>query len=241
MKHKPAKPADRSESEIEKLVEDNMRLVYFFVDKYAAVYPNDQERMSAAMEGLWQAARFWKPEFTVPFGTYASMRISWLFKRIGMTERRKKRGWGIVHVALDYDDSNCGKEFHEIIADPNGKSPDMAMVSETESEKVFALILKLPPDERFVLERRFGIGNFEEHRLEDIAVKIGKTRERVRQIEKKALNRLKCLYEGRAFTWNHETMTSRGGGQATSASGTKGRRVTRQSWERIKKRLGKDR
>ena len=54
-------------------------------------------------------------------------------------------------------------------------------------------ILKtLSPSEEKVVRMRFGIGFDREHTLEEIAQDVGLTRERIRQIEMKALQRLRA-------------------------------------------------
>ena len=45
--------------------------------------------------------------------------------------------------------------------------------------------------ERLVLEMRFGLKDGKDHTLEEVGVKFGVTRERIRQIEAKALRKLR--------------------------------------------------
>ncbi len=54
--------------------------------------------------------------------------------------------------------------------------------------------------EAFVLRMRFGLSGLSEHTLEEVGVQIGVTRERIRQIEAKALRKLR-----KRFALNHET------------------------------------
>lgn len=54
------------------------------------------------------------------------------------------------------------------------------------------MISTLPPREAKVLRMRFGIGNGNEYTLEEISNALNVNRERVRQIEAKALRRLRC-------------------------------------------------
>ena len=53
------------------------------------------------------------------------------------------------------------------------------------------VLRNLPPIEEKIIRMRFGIGHDREHTLEEVAQDIGLTRERIRQIEVKALQRLR--------------------------------------------------
>jgi len=49
----------------------------------------------------------------------------------------------------------------------------------------------LTPREAMILRMRFGVGQKDEHTLEEVGQRFGVTRERIRQIEAKALGRLR--------------------------------------------------
>jgi RNA polymerase nonessential primary-like sigma factor len=66
-------------------------------------------------------------------------------------------------------------------------------VEEMPSSRIAALIVQLPDRQRLVLERRFGLNDRGVQTLAEIADELGVTRERVRQIQTEALNRLRSL------------------------------------------------
>jgi RNA polymerase primary sigma factor len=58
-------------------------------------------------------------------------------------------------------------------------------------EKVNEALDSLPPREAMILRLRFGLNDGTEHTLEEVGQKFGLTRERIRQIEVQALQRLR--------------------------------------------------
>ncbi len=79
----------------------------------------------------------------------------------------------------------------ELIEDPNSTSPiDAAMTANLQECASRALAI-LTPREQEVLRLRFGVGGGTEHTLEEVGRSFNVTRERVRQIESKALRKLK--------------------------------------------------
>ncbi len=94
-----------------------------------------------------------------------------------------------------------GKETKGILGDLLGESPSESSGStETllrEHPSLMALIGDLTPNERTVLELRFGLKENEPLTLEAIGQRMGLTRERIRQIEGAALRKLKALLEAK--------------------------------------------
>jgi RNA polymerase primary sigma factor len=78
----------------------------------------------------------------------------------------------------------------EFIPDVGAVSPEAPLLAEDTLRRVKTALESLNERERLVLELRFGIANAREHTLQEIADRLGVTRERVRQIEKQALQRL---------------------------------------------------
>lgn len=74
-----------------------------------------------------------------------------------------------------------------------GNPFDSTLVEET-TRMVRKILATLKPSEHQVITRRFGVGRDEEETLEQIGQDFGLTRERIRQIEAKALRRLRKHY-----------------------------------------------
>ena len=81
----------------------------------------------------------------------------------------------------------------EIVADPETTSPDHNLLKASDAPIVASLLARLEPRERRILELRFGLDGHEgpQRTYKQIGEIIGLTRERVRQLEKKALAELK--------------------------------------------------
>lgn len=77
------------------------------------------------------------------------------------------------------------------ILDVGGKNTDSVLDEESLERQLRMSLEILNSDERLVLVNYYGIGDLPALGLEDIAEKIGKTRERIRQIKEKALRRLR--------------------------------------------------
>lgn len=71
--------------------------------------------------------------------------------------------------------------------------PDEIFNEKIEKEKVQKALARLEPREREILERKFGLGEYESHTLAEISRIMNITRERVRQIHEKALRKLRTV------------------------------------------------
>jgi RNA polymerase primary sigma factor len=87
----------------------------------------------------------------------------------------------------DEEDSHLG----DFIEDKNAVIPVDAAVQSNLKETVTRVLASLTPREERVLRMRFGIGMNTDHTLEEVGQQFSVTRERIRQIEAKALRKLK--------------------------------------------------
>ena len=85
------------------------------------------------------------------------------------------------------EDSSLG----DFIEDKKIISPQEAVMSVTLSEQTRSVLSTLTPREEKVLRMRFGIGEKSDHTLEEVGQDFFVTRERIRQIEAKALRKLR--------------------------------------------------
>jgi RNA polymerase primary sigma factor len=87
----------------------------------------------------------------------------------------------------DEEDSHLG----DFIEDKNAVIPVDAAIQSNLKETVTRVLASLTPREERVLRMRFGIGMNTDHTLEEVGQQFSVTRERIRQIEAKALRKLK--------------------------------------------------
>ena len=83
--------------------------------------------------------------------------------------------------------------FEELIADENSESPDEGADTGTFLNLLEEMMCQLTPRQRAVLSLRFGLNGLEDGSLEQAGKALGLSRERVRQLENKALKKLREL------------------------------------------------
>ena len=79
----------------------------------------------------------------------------------------------------------------DFIEDQNALQPLDASIRSNLGESTTKILATLTPREERVLRMRFGIGMNTDHTLEEVGLQFSVTRERIRQIEAKALRKLK--------------------------------------------------
>jgi len=87
----------------------------------------------------------------------------------------------------DDDDSQLG----DFVGDEHAENPLDCTVNEALAGVTLEVLDNLTPREEKVLRMRFGIGMNTDHTLEEVGKQFGVTRERIRQIEAKALRKLR--------------------------------------------------
>ena len=142
--------------------------------------------------------------------TEASHRILRVMRRLGQQFGRPARLEEIAHVlrmrperlretvlafqepvALETPISDGDTQFGDMIPDQQAVPPDAHVHRSELTEQLDRILSILTPREQTVIRLRFGIGYDEASTLEQVGQSLSVTRERIRQIEAKALKKLK--------------------------------------------------
>jgi RNA polymerase primary sigma factor len=93
------------------------------------------------------------------------------------------------------EDSDLG----DFLEDKRTPSPSDSLLTQDLTQQVERALSSLSPKEAEILRLRFGIGEEGEHTLEEVGQRFDVTRERIRQIEAKALRKLRSPLRGRGL------------------------------------------
>jgi len=95
-------------------------------------------------------------------------------------------------IALERPVGDDGdSEFGDFIEDQDSPTPVESATQHLLEETIEEVLTELTPRQSHILRLRFGLGGGEPHTLEEIANKFSLSRERIRQLEKEALRRLR--------------------------------------------------
>ena len=98
-----------------------------------------------------------------------------------------------VTASLDEPTGEGARPLRDAIEDPNGVQPDWLVAEAETRQETWALLRTLPDRHRKVVLWRYGIGGTEPKSPKQIGQLLGVKEERVRQLEREALNRLREL------------------------------------------------
>src|SRR5688572_24805369 len=107
-----------------------------------------------------------------------------------------KKAIRVYNSTPQTDQPEAGWSLGEMVMDDRVKDPETAMVATDDLSQVLALLETMDQREATVLRMRFGLADNEPRTLKEIGESLGLTRERVRQIETEALNKLAMSLEG---------------------------------------------
>jgi RNA polymerase primary sigma factor len=93
-----------------------------------------------------------------------------------------------------------GSKLIDYIQDTTGVSPTDAMIKVNLKEKTAEVLRTLNPREAKIIRMRFGLEDGSEHTLEEVGQAFQVTRERIRQIEAKALRKLRQPSRSRSLS-----------------------------------------
>lgn len=101
-----------------------------------------------------------------------------------------KKAIRIYNLTPQTDQADAGWSLGEMVMDERSRSPEEELLENDNLTHVLKQLEIMDEREATVLKMRFGLDNHEPRTLKEIGETLGLTRERVRQIETEALNRL---------------------------------------------------
>ena len=114
-----------------------------------------------------------------------------LEENLSDVEREMKASY-LCEIEIEQVESEgSDSEFGDFIKDQSLVNPVELVTHKFLREALEEALAELTPRQRHILWMRFGLGGGEPHTLEEIANKFGLSRERIRQLEKEALRRLR--------------------------------------------------
>ncbi len=175
-----------------KLVEANLRFVMYCAKKYVGKGVDLEDLNSMGIEGLYKAIDRYDYRQGFRFATYAVWWINQAISR-GMSAHSKTDAiYNAVSIDMKVGEDGDSTLEHFIV-DENAVDPLKNLEKEDKSEAIRKVLGQLKPKEAMILKLHYGIGVEKPMTLEEIGQlpDFGVSKERVRQIEKKALGKIR--------------------------------------------------
>ena len=114
-------------------------------------------------------------------------------EKLGVSTRKVEEVFKAIQdpIGLQTQVGDEDTKLEDFIADKNSPSPYSDAEKNEITDKILEILKTLNPNEEKVIRMRFGIGFDRDHTLEEVGRHFSLTRERIRQIEEKALRKLK--------------------------------------------------
>ena len=114
-------------------------------------------------------------------------------KLLGLSKKKLaiiKKAIRVANAGAQADQPDAAWSIEEMLMDERADTPEAEMGKSDDLKQVLGLLAQMDPREASVLRMRFGLNNEEPKTLKEIGEHLGLTRERVRQIENEALEKL---------------------------------------------------
>lgn len=121
---------------------------------------------------------------------------------LGLDARRVRRYRDASRAPVSLDSpvsSDNETAISEIVADANAAAPFDALLRDNDTALVKEVLATLDARESRILAMRFGLDNGRPKTLEEVGARLGVTRERIRQIQEQALQKMRVKIEKREF------------------------------------------
>jgi RNA polymerase primary sigma factor len=194
---------DRDEAALTRLVESNLRFVVSYAKRYRGNGVSLLDLIHEGNLGLIEAARRFDPHRNVKFITYAVWWVREAMMHVLSDQTRAfsfpPKMFAMLHSAPDdvslnqpvgAGDDPLGRELADLL--PQEQTPiDDEIIHRNDLDELANALGELDGKEREVVRLRFGLDDDEEHTLQEIGDRLHLSRERVRQIETRAKEKLR--------------------------------------------------
>lgn len=126
-------------------------------------------------------------------------------KQMNLPEDKIRKVWRSARETISLETpigEDEDSQLQDFVEDPKTLSPEDYTARQNMAEIIRELFHGLTPREEKVIRMRFGIGETENFTLDEIGKEFGVTRERIRQIEAKAVIKLKKMLKGKKASWD---------------------------------------
>ena len=180
-----------------RLIEHNLRLVAHIVKKYASGADEQDELISVGTVGLIKAVSSFDNSKGAKFATYASRCIE---NEILMQFRAAKKSAGDVYInePVETDKDGNALTLMDLIDDGVDSHEQVDIL--IRSRQLYSFLTQcLDKRELDIIVYRYGLYGSKPHTQNETAVKMGISRSYVSRIEKKAIGKLKKMFDNAAF------------------------------------------
>jgi RNA polymerase primary sigma factor len=190
---------DADQAAVTRLVEANLRFVVSYAKRYRGLGVSFLDLIHEGNLGLMEAARRFDPGRNVKFITYA---VWWVREAMMHALADQTRAFSFppkLFAALHSGHGDVSlnepigpsREFGDLLVQECTPAVDDEMIHRSDLDELAAALLDLDGKEREVVRMRFGLEDDEPHTLQEIGDRLHLTRERVRQIESRAKDKLR--------------------------------------------------
>ena len=186
---------DRDEAAMARLVEANLRFVVSYAKRYRGHGVSFLDLIHEGNLGLMEAARRYDPAHNVKFITYAVWWVRQSLMHVLADSTRAfsfpPKMFGVLHVGgPGGEDVSLSETLGDRL--PVEQAPvEDELIHQADLDELAAALLDLEGKEQEVVRLRYGLGDGEPQTLQEIGDRLHLSRERVRQIESRAKEKLR--------------------------------------------------